>query len=94
VIEAYVPEHEKDNIKVVVKDDSASISGKRAFKDEIEDDSRKLSTSSYQTFREEFAFEKPVITEGMTRERNGDYVTFWVPKLNSFDGVRKLSKKV
>lgn len=93
IIEAYVPEHEKDNIKVTIKDDTASISGKRAFKDEIADDTRKLSTSNYQTFREDFSFDKPVITEGMTRERNGDYVTFWVPKLNSFDGVRKLSKK-
>ncbi len=94
IIEAYVPHHEKDNIKVTIKDDVASISGKRAFKDQVEEEGRKLSTSNYQTFREDFNFEKPVITEGMTRERNGDYVTFWVPKLNSFDGVRKLSKKV
>jgi len=94
IIEAYVPHHEKDNVKVTIKDSTASISGKRAFKDQVEEDGRKLSTSNYQTFREDFNFEKPVITEGMTRERNGDYVTFWVPKLNSFDGVRKLSKKV
>jgi len=94
IIEAYVPHHEKDNVKVTIKDGTAAISGKRAFKDEIEEDGRKLSTSSYQTFREEFSFDKPVITEGMTRERSGDYVTFWVPKLNSFDGARKLSKKV
>lgn len=94
IIEAYVPHHEKDNVKVTIKDGTAAISGKRAFKDELEEDGRKLSTSSYQTFREEFSFDKPVITEGMTRERSGDYVTFWVPKLNSFDGARKLSKKV
>lgn len=94
IIEAYVPKHEKDNVQVVIKDGTAAISGKRSFKDQIEEDGRKLSTSSYQTFREEFAFDKPVITEGMTRERSGDYVTFWVPKLNSFDGARKISKKV
>lgn len=93
IIEAYVPQHEKDNIKVTIKDGTASISGKRAFKDQVEEEGRKLSTSNYQTFREDFSFEKPVITEGMTRERSGDYITFWVPKLNSFDGVRKLNKK-
>jgi HSP20 family molecular chaperone IbpA len=93
IIEAYVPDHEKDSIKVIIKDDTASITGKRAFTDEIQEEGRKLSTNSYQSFREDFNFDKPVITEGMTRERKGDYVTFWVPKLNSFEGIRKLSKK-
>lgn len=93
IIDAYVPEHEKDNIKVVIKNDAVSVSGKRSFKEEIDEEGRKLSTNNYQTFREQFDFEKPVITEGMTRERNGDYITFWVPKLNSFEGLRKLNKK-
>jgi len=93
IIEAYVPQHEKDSVRVVIKDDVASVTGKRAFKDEIEEEGRRLTTNSYQSFREQFNFDKPVITEGMTRERDGDYVTFWVPKLNSFEGVRKLNKK-
>jgi HSP20 family molecular chaperone IbpA/F0F1-type ATP synthase membrane subunit b/b' len=93
IVEAYVPEHEKDSIKINIRDDKASISGKRAFKDQIQEEGRKLSTNSYQSFREDFDFEKPVITEGMTRERHGDYVSFWIPKLNSFDGIRKLNKK-
>lgn len=95
IIEAYVPAHEKDNIKVSIKDHTATISGKRAFKDQIEEEGRKLSTSSFQTFREDFSFDKPVITQGLTRERDGDYVTFWVPKLSSFEGpiIPKLNKK-
>lgn len=94
VVDAYVPEHEKDSIRVTIKDDRATIAGKRAFKEEIDDEGRKLSTNNYQTFREEFAFNQPVITEGMTRERTGDYVTFFIPKLTSFENVRKLNKKV
>lgn len=93
VVDAYVPVHEKDSIQVTIKDDKAMIAGKRAFKEEIDEEGRRLSTNSYQTFREEFAFDKPVITEGMTRERTGDYVTFFIPKLNSFDTARKLNKK-
>lgn len=96
IIEAYVPAHEKDSIKINIRDNQASISGKRAFVDKIEEDGRKLETNSYQSFREDFAFDKPVITAGMTRERHGDYVHFWVPKLASFDNPApiKLNKKV
>lgn len=85
VIEAYAPEHEKDNIQVSVHRDKAIISGKRKFGDSVEDGDKKISTSNFQTFREEFKFNRPVSNEGMTRERNGDYVRFTIPKLESVD---------
>lgn len=85
VIEAYAPAHEKENIQVSIHRDKAIVSGKRKFGDSIEDGDKKMSTSNFQTFREEFKFSRPVSSEGMTRERNGDYVRFTIPKLETLD---------
>ncbi len=85
VIEAYAPEHEKDNLRVSVQRDKAVVSGKRKFGDSVQDGSKKMSTNNFQTFREEFKFSRPVSHEGMTRERVGDYVRFTIPKLEAVD---------
>lgn len=82
VLKAYVPEHEKDAVKVIIEKDKAIVSGERSFKDKIKDDEKTVSTNSFQTFREEFPFEKAVLTEGMTRERDGDYVVYRIPIVN------------
>ena len=83
VIEAYAPEHEKDNIRMSVANNRATISGKRKFQDSVDEGFKKTSTNNFQTFHEEFKFERPVASEGMTRERQGDYVRFFIPKLES-----------
>ncbi len=85
VIEAYAPEHEKENIRVSVHRDKAVVSGKRKFGDSIEEGDKKTSTNNFQTFREEFKFNRPVSDEGMTRERFGDYVRFKIPKLEAIE---------
>lgn len=90
-IEAYLPEHEKDNVKIVVQKDKATVQGQRAFKDTFDEGGKKVSTNSYQTFREEFSFDQPVITDGMTRERDGDWVRISIPKMLNFE--KKLDKK-
>ncbi len=82
-IQAYVPEHEKDNLRVTIQNDKAIISGKRKFKDAIETEDKKISTNNFQTFHEEFKLGRPVSTAGMTREREGDYIKFFIPKLES-----------
>ncbi len=81
VIRAYVPPHEKDAVKVTIQKDRATVEGKRAFKDQFETDDKKVATATYQSFREDFPFEKPVATEGMTRQREGDYMIITVPKI-------------
>lgn len=93
IIKAFVPEHEKENVKVSVQKDKVTISGQRSFQDKIEDEDtgKKISSSSFQSFREEFPFTEPVITQGMTRERDGDWVVFEIPKLSAYAG--KLSRK-
>jgi HSP20 family molecular chaperone IbpA len=85
IIEAYAPEHEKDNLRVSVQRNKAIVSGKRKFGDSVEEGNKKMSTHNFQTFREEFKFGRPVSHEGMTRERVGDFVRFTIPKLEALD---------
>lgn len=59
------------------------ISGQRKFIDTAEDETKKINTNNYQSFREEFKLSSPVSHEGMTRERFGDYVRFSIPKINA-----------
>lgn len=85
IIEAYAPEHEKDNLRVSIQHNKAVVSGQRKFADEAEDGNKKMSTNNYQSFREEFAFDRPVSQSGMTRERVGDYIRFSIPKMEAVD---------
>jgi HSP20 family molecular chaperone IbpA len=90
VIHAYIPEHEKDAVRVAVQPDKVSIMGQRAFKDAVvDDDGKRVTGSTYQDFREEFAFSQPVILEGVTKKRSGDWVTIDIPKLQKFGGLSK-----
>lgn len=82
-IQAYAPESEKDNIRMSIANNRAVLSGKRKFQDSVELENKKISTNNFQTYHEEFKFERPVASEGMTRERDGDYVKFFIPKLES-----------
>ena len=85
IIEAYAPSHEKDSLRVSIQNNKATISGQRKFVDEAQDDVKKMQTSNYQSFREEFKLARPVSAEGMTRERMGDFVRFSIPKLESIN---------
>lgn len=85
VIEAYAPEHEKDNLRVTIQRNKAVISGQRKFQDEASEDNKFLRTNNFQSFREEFKFDRPVSGEGMTRERVGDFVRFSIPKLEAIE---------
>ena len=86
VIEAYAPEHEKDNLRVSIQRNKAVVSGQRKFADQADDGQKNMRTNNYQSFREEFAFERPVSGQGMTRERIGVFVRFTIPKLEAVDG--------
>ncbi|OFZ30198.1 MAG: hypothetical protein A2622_10150 [Bdellovibrionales bacterium RIFCSPHIGHO2_01_FULL_40_29] len=83
VIEAYAPEHEQNNLRVSIQKNKAVISGQRKHADEVDDGTKKMRTNNFQTFREEFKFDRPVSHEGMTRERVGDFVRFSIPKLEA-----------
>lgn len=87
VIEAYAPEHEQSNLRVSVQQNRAIISGQRKHADEVDEGNKKIRTNNFQTFREEFKFDRPVSNEGMTRERVGDFVRFTIPKLEAIDSA-------
>lgn len=82
-IDAYAPESEKDSVRISITNDKAIVSGSRKSQNELQQFDKKISTNNFQTFREEFVFAQPVISEGMTREREGDYIRFFIPKLSA-----------
>lgn len=92
VLRTFVPEHEKDSVKVSIQKDKATVSGTRSFKDKLEDGNKTVSTSSYQTFREDLPFDKPIISEGMTRQREGDWIVYKIP-IGGPGGTPRLSRK-
>ena len=87
IIEAYAPEHEKDNLRVSIQRDKAVVSGQRRFADNASDGDKNISTNNYQSFREEFKFGRPVTGQGMNRERIGDFNRFSIPKLEAVDDI-------
>lgn len=84
LVKAYAPPHEKDEVRISVQNNRAVISGQRKFSDVSQDENKKIQTNNFQSFREEFKFDLPVSHEGMTRERDGDYIVFTIPKMESF----------
>ncbi len=84
-IDAYAPEHEKNNLRVSIQRNKATISGQRKFEDEAAEGDKNMRTNNFQSFREEFKFDRPVSGEGMKRERIGDFVRFTIPKLEAVD---------
>jgi len=84
-IDAYAPEHEKSNLRVSIQRNKAVISGQRKFEDGATDGDKDIRTNNFQSFREEFKFDRPVSGEGMQRERIGDFVRFTIPMLEAVD---------
>ncbi len=82
-IDAYAPEHEKAGVRVSITHDKAVISGSRKAQNEETRDKGKVVTNNFQTFREEFKFGSPVAADGMTRQREGDYIRFFIPKISA-----------
>jgi HSP20 family molecular chaperone IbpA len=94
VLKTFVPKHEKNNVKIRVNENGIVVSGHRRFQDAVSDEDRKVSSNAYQTFKEEFKFETPVAHRAYLQERDGDFITFKVPKLAFYEPTKKLDKKV
>lgn len=82
-IETFAPEAEKDSFRMSIANNRAVLSGKRKFQDSVEDGIKKMSTNNFQTFHEEFKFDRPIDEKRITHERDGDKVVFFIPKLES-----------
>lgn len=81
IIQAEVPEHEKDNVKLFLHKDRAILQGHRRFQDEIKEPEGKLTTSNYQTFRQEIPLERPVHEKLVSRSYSNGVLTLKVPKV-------------
>lgn len=79
-INTVVPEHEKDNVKMHVKDGKVIVQGSRRYEDQIQDAGAKLATNNYQTFREEIPLERPVHEKLAERSYANGILTLKVPK--------------
>jgi HSP20 family molecular chaperone IbpA len=82
-INTYAPEHEKSGIRVSISQNKAIISGSRKAQNKEEVQNGLMTTNNFQTFRQEFDLGSPVSSSGMTREREGDYIRFFIPKIVS-----------
>jgi HSP20 family molecular chaperone IbpA len=58
-LKAKVAPYEKDSVVIHVKDDRVTLSARRAFEDDHKDANQRISTNSYQTYRQEFKLGAP-----------------------------------
>jgi len=75
-----IPEKEKDNIKVIVHENKVIVQGQRRFEDKIEQPDNKLSTSSFQSYRQEIPLEHPVLEKYAVHDWKDGILTLKIPK--------------
>jgi HSP20 family molecular chaperone IbpA len=81
ILKAFIPEYDRDSISIRVQDDKVSVSGNRSFKDLAQDGNRRISSSQYQSFKEDFVFKQPIVAKAAIHSHDGDFVTVSIPKL-------------
>ena len=79
-VQAQIPEHEKDNVHVIVHPDKVVVAGNRRFEDEVDDESGKMATHSYQTYRQEIPLEHPVREKYAQTSYENGVLTVKIPK--------------
>ncbi len=81
VLKAKIPEVEKNNFDVHVKDDKIVLESYRSNEAKIENPGEKSTTNSYQTHREEFKLNYPVKVNLMVKQIDDDgNLTVTIPK--------------
>lgn len=83
ILEAPVPEYEKDQVKVFVRNGRLVLQGQRRFEDKVEnkDEGHKISTNSYQTFREEVKLDRPVAEKLIESTWSDGHLKVRIPKV-------------
>lgn len=81
IVETAAPPHERDNIDIRVKGDRVIVSGKRAYNEDMRQDERRVTTNSYQTFREEILLQKPVAEKLVEKTYENGILRARIPKL-------------
>src|SRR5690606_33442683 len=81
VFRARVPEHERKNIDVLVKDNEIIVSGQRAFEEKVDKDGRTVSTHTSQSLREKIPLTHPVVPDAVSKDYENGYITVHIPKI-------------
>ena len=84
-LQAHIPKHERDNVDVHVQKDKIVITGKREFKERIEDKDKGqlLQSSNFQSFRQEFKIDFPIYERAVVERYEDGVLTVTVPKLGA-----------
>jgi HSP20 family molecular chaperone IbpA len=80
IFSTHLPQLEKQNVNVKVSDGKVLLQGARTFNDEVEKDDKKLNTSNYQTFHEEFKLNHPVDEKKVTQFYDQEVLTVFIPR--------------
>lgn len=81
VLKANIPEHEQDNVSVVISGNQMQLQVQRRNEERIElEPGHKQSTNSYQTFRESFPLSFPVDSKSLTKTFDGTQLIATVSK--------------
>lgn len=81
LVRTKVPEYERDNVDVIVKDDKVIISGQRAFAEKLEKDSRQITTNSHQSFREIIPLKHPTVPKAIEKSYEDGTIAVMIPKI-------------
>lgn len=79
-LHAKIPEREKDNVRVIVKDNKVVLQGQRRFEDKVADEHHHLATESFQSFREEIPLSHPVLDHYISSNWKDGVLTLKIPK--------------
>ncbi len=81
VLTAKIPQPEKNNFDIHVKDDKVVLESYRSNEAKIEGANQKSTTNSYQTHRQEFKLSYPVVSHMMVKQFDEDgNLTVTIPK--------------
>ncbi len=84
-LEARIPEHEREHVKVTLRGNSIVVSGARRNEEKLElGDGKSRKVASYQTYHESLPLEWPVEPKGIVQEFEGDRLVVTLPKKGAY----------
>jgi HSP20 family protein len=83
VFEARIPEHEKGNVDVRVKNNKIILSGNRSFNDQISEGGRTVQTNNVQTYHEHYDIPMRVKENEVVKTYEDGVLKVVIPKVTS-----------
>src|SRR5690606_20555243 len=81
VFRAKVPEHERKNIDVIVKENEIVVSGQRHFEEKVDKGGRIIATNTSQSLREKIPLKHPVVADAVDKQYENGFLTVRIPKI-------------